>query len=750
MRTKVGSKNHIFLHTALCLADSDYRMTPVVAQHQDASSPGHGSGDACNYEVDVPDATDQHSRAVSELSSVDTVDTVDRLGRDGECERHEESRLSQLELLTGNAMLSAQQRRTMRRQWNPSFYSTSSWARPYDNDHPDDLLPFSRSQQVRNVDCGDYDRTVPPVGNLKNPEADFTMPDDPAKNDPAPISLSQLVLQDAPSSNTEGECDYDDNGHLRSDSTNESIAQTTSHCAYTRDAAPDSKYRQYACLVDSSHNDQSLEIHLYSFKRPHMRAFHLAWISFFTAFFTWFSITPLLAEVERSLHLTREEIWTSSIFAVAGSALTRILIGPICDKYGARWSMAGTLFVSAIPTALTGLAQSAQGLYVLRLFIGVAGSSFVTCQYWTSTMFTVEVAGTANALVAGWGNLGGGVTQIVMGSLLFPILKVLYGSTDTSSSNAVDGVEYSDVDRPSDLAWRTAFVIPALACLVVSYVVIKYTDDSPKGNYRKRSQQGFMAQVSTMKSIGTSISNINTWILFVQYGCCFGVEITMINAAALYFQDVFHQSTEAAAAIASIFGWMNLFARGLGGFFSDYFNSKHGVRGRLWVQVTTLVLEGILVIIFGQTHTLASAIGVMIVLSIFVQAAAGSTFSIVPYVNPTFTGSIAGIVGAGGNVGGVVFAIIFRNYDYARSFLLMGAVAMASALLSVVFIIRDHTSICVGAENGSNCKSRISHDVNPRKGHSPSNTDLPDHDLVDGVSLPNSSKHSGRSTQDGI
>ena len=171
---------------------------------------------------------------------------------------------------------------------------------------------------------------------------------------------------------------------------------------YTLLGAPDSKYQQYHCVVDSSQEDRAVEIQLGSMARPHMRGFHLAWMAFFVAFFTWFALTPLLSEIAISLNLTKEQIWTSSIFGVAGSAVTRILIGPVCDKYGARWAMGGTLFLSAIPMALTGLVQTSVGLSILRLFIGLAGSAFVTSQYWTSTMFTPEVAGTANALVAGW------------------------------------------------------------------------------------------------------------------------------------------------------------------------------------------------------------------------------------------------------------------------------------------------------------------------------------------------------------
>jgi hypothetical protein len=162
---------------------------------------------------------------------------------------------------------------------------------------------------------------------------------------------------------------------------------------YDHTASADSKYECYAIRVDQAQEDRAVEIALFSTARPHMRAFHFAWISFFMAFFNWFAITPLLSEVQTSLRLSTREIWVSSIFGVAGSAVTRILMGPICDKYGARLAMSGTLFISAIPVMLTGLVNTGTGLCILRLFIGVAGSAFVTCQSWTSSMFTHEVSG---------------------------------------------------------------------------------------------------------------------------------------------------------------------------------------------------------------------------------------------------------------------------------------------------------------------------------------------------------------------
>ena len=88
-----------------------------------------------------------------------------------------------------------------------------------------------------------------------------------------------------------------------------------------------------------------------------------------------------------------------------------------------------------------------------------------------------------------------------------------------------------------------------------------------------------MPNVSVAKSFKKGILDYNTWLLFAQYACCFGVEITMNNAASLYFQERFDLSVETAAAVASIFGWMNIFARGLGGFISDKANAKFGMNG---------------------------------------------------------------------------------------------------------------------------------------------------------------------------
>jgi MFS transporter, NNP family, nitrate/nitrite transporter len=396
-----------------------------------------------------------------------------------------------------------------------------------------------------------------------------------------------------------------------------------------------------------------------------MRAFHVSWFGFFMAFFIWFAIAPLLTEIQTTLRLTKKQIWTSSIVSVTGTILMRFILGPLIDKYGARIPFVGVLCLCAIPSACTGFVNSQTGLCFLRFFIGLAGGSFVMCQSWTSRMFSRKIIGSANALAAGWGNLGAGVTQLMMGSVIFPLFKDVFNSAEKS--------------------WRFVCVIPAFVTFWVGVFMYYYTDDLPKGNYHELKKHGTIVEISAAKSFRQGAMNINSWLLALQYSCSFGVELTMNSAAALYFKEEFGLSTSDAAAIASIFGFFNLFARATGGWTSDNCNRKLGMQGRLLFLVAVFITTASLVSWFARAKELWLSILVMMLFAFTVQSTSGTIYSIVPYVDPANTGSVSGIVGAGGGVGAVCFGLTFRQLSYRAAFKIMGY-AIFGAAVSVALV----------------------------------------------------------------
>eukprot|EP00980_Cylindrotheca_fusiformis_P009510 scaffold2077_cov119-Cylindrotheca_fusiformis.AAC.13 len=470
------------------------------------------------------------------------------------------------------------------------------------------------------------------------------------------------------------------------------IRQQWEECAVdaTR-ASPNSKYDRYDIPVDHLDGDRGTQIKLFSFKRPHMRGLHCAWISFFLAFMIWFAPAPLLKEIGDTLDLTKAELWTSSITNDCTAIFTRIIMGPVCDNFGARIPMALVLVVSAIPTAMVGLVNSATSLAVLRFFIGIAGSSFVMSQFWPSRMFSryevhnLQSSRTANGIVGGWGNLGGAWTQVFMGTILFPAFRDYYGSSESS--------------------WRTICVIPAAMALVWGLLLPFISDDAPMGNYRYMKKNGTMDRIFFTTSLRSGATR-NTWILFVQYASCFGVELVMNNASVLYYNYQFGLETDQAATIGFLYGSMNIFARALGGVVSDRLNHRLGMRGRLWLQTIFLICEGVLIVVFSFSQTLAGAITTMCIFSIFTQAAEGAIYGVVPYISKLYTGAVAGFVGSGGNVGSVLYGFFFRSFEYDTAFLVMGCIVIASSSLSLFIDIPCHAGLIWGEDNHAVIQAR--------------------------------------------
>lgn len=114
--------------------------------------------------------------------------------------------------------------------------------------------------------------------------------------------------------------------------------------------------------------------------------------------------------IKKDLNLSTVDVANSNIAALTGTLIVRFIAGPLCDRFGPRWTYIVVLLSGAIPTAMAGLVQNVSGLIALRFFVGILGGSFVPCQVWSTGFFDKNVVGSANALIGGWGNAGGGIT----------------------------------------------------------------------------------------------------------------------------------------------------------------------------------------------------------------------------------------------------------------------------------------------------------------------------------------------------
>jgi MFS transporter, NNP family, nitrate/nitrite transporter len=417
-------------------------------------------------------------------------------------------------------------------------------------------------------------------------------------------------------------------------------------------------------------NGKATRIELLSFSTPQMRAFHMSWLAFFAVFFAWFGIAPLMPIVREDLGLTRAQIGNTIIASVLMTVLVRMLIGPMCDRYGARRTYAALLMAGSLPVMAIGLAQSYEAFLLFRLAIGAIGAAFVITQYHTSVMFAESCVGTANATTAGWGNLGGGVTQMVM-PLLFAGM-VLLGASES-------------------VGWRLAMVVPGVVLFGLGIAYYLLTQDAPDGDYRELRGSGGLAPGGGGSGVGTfgeAAGDPRVWALFVVYAVCFGVELTIHNVAAIYFHDRFELDLKTAGLIAGSFGLMNLFARTLGGYLSDRWGARWGMNGRIRLLFLVLLAEGVSLIVFAKMGMLALAVCGLLLFSLFVQMAEGATYGVVPFINKRALGAVAGIVGAGGNAGAVMAGFLFRSeaITFEQAFVYLGVAITAGA--SVMALVR--------------------------------------------------------------
>ncbi|MDB5848373.1 MAG: transporter, partial [Rhodoferax sp.] len=265
-----------------------------------------------------------------------------------------------------------------------------------------------------------------------------------------------------------------------------------------------------------------------------------------------------------------------------------------------------------------------------------------------------------------WGNAGGGAAQ----SLLPLVVAAMIGL----------GVEQA-------WGWRAAMFVPGVAMIAMAFVYARYTQDTPQGDIVDLRAKGI--QVDAGKKGGMAIflqagRNYRVWMLAATYGACFGVEIFIHNIAASYYVDRFGLSIANAGFAAGIFGALALFARALGGIASDRIAVRRGLDGRTLLLFGLMLGEGVGLVLFSKSDSVALAIGAMALFGLFTHMACGATYALMPFVDRKALGGVAGLIGAGGNIGAVAAGFLNKATDTPQqTLLILGLVVAGTSLCAI-------------------------------------------------------------------
>jgi len=449
-----------------------------------------------------------------------------------------------------------------------------------------------------------------------------------------------------------------------------------------------------------------------------MRVLHLTWIAFFISFFVWFNHAPLMGTIRDAFDLTGQEVKTLLILNVALTIPARIVIGMLVDNFGPRVTYSALLAVSGVLCLLFAAADDFQTMAITRFLLGFVGAGFVIGIRMIGEWFPAKQVGVAEGVYGGWGNFGSAAAAMSL-----PTMALMFGGDD---------------------GWRYAIGLTGIIAMVYGVIYYFSVRDTPKGStYFKPNKtgalevtsKGDMALYIIMKAplflalalltwklghsnlgvldfrveiatygilaalyayqvfhiyqinkdvLDTPVAEIHRYkfrqvaVLDLAYLVTFGSELAVVSMLPLFFQDTFDVSLVMAGLLASGFAFMNLVARPGGGLLSDRFGRK---------KTLTILLIGLSVgyLILSQidsTWWLPAAVIATMACSFFVQAGEGAVFAMVPLIKRRQTGQIAGMVGAYGNVGAVIFLTVLSFVDAGVFFMVIAGAAVVTMLVT--------------------------------------------------------------------
>lgn len=466
----------------------------------------------------------------------------------------------------------------------------------------------------------------------------------------------------------------------------------------------------------------SERFNLFNLKAQNIRVLHYTWFAFFMTFVVWLSLGPLMPFIKESLQLSDQQAKVLLILNVAMTIPSRILVGMLVDRFGPRILYSTVLIVGGAISIAFAWSSDYSHLATIRFLSGFIGAGFVVGIRMIGEWFPARQTGIAQGIYGGWGNFGSAGAAFTL-----PILALTVGG---------------------DNGWRYAITAAAIAAILYGCVYYVLVRNTPKGStYFKPKKSGAMEVTSYgdlalymlmnlplhlalallawklspsgMNLLGQtsvyacylvlfSLLALQTWkawslnakplkefvpdiqkykfkqvaILDWAYFVTFGAELAVVSMLALFYVDWFDLPKVSAALLAGVYPFINLFARPGGGWLSDRFGRKK----ILVIAFTGMSLSFLALGTVNTGWSIATVVMLTVLAGIFAKAGSGAVYAMVPLIQRRQTGQIAGMVGAFGNVGAVVFLTANTLVGYDQFFLIIGSTALVVLILLATYL----------------------------------------------------------------
>ena len=443
------------------------------------------------------------------------------------------------------------------------------------------------------------------------------------------------------------------------------------------------------------------------------RILNLAWVCFFLTFVVWYSLGAFSTTIARVLHLTTEQ---SQVLLLCNLALTipaRVGIGMLVDRFGPRRVYTWLLVFASVPCLGVALSTHFWQLVICRLLISCVGAGFVVGIRLVGEWFDSREIGTAEGIYGGLGNFG-----MAAATFGLPLIAIPFGRDagwrwatalagmlcvawavvfHAKAQDAPPGREFGrprkrgalEVSSPAAVAGLLLLQFPMAACLAITAWRLVRVQFLPVwmsyGVYALLAGL-LLQQVLKILRVNQSVLQgdrvpseeryafSQVAILCLCYAVTFGGELAVEQMLPAYFEKMFHVSVAMAGVMGAGFAFANFIARPLGGMLGDRL-------GRKPIMIVTLggsVLGFLAIPLIGANWPLWGAMGLVVLVGLFLMGGNGANFCIAPLIRKPLTGQIAGLIGAYGSVGSVAFMTILLLTNVQTFFLCMACTALVA------------------------------------------------------------------------